>query len=337
VKKILLFLICIPSILLCQIDTNYIKKYPNTLTVKPYFDYKINQFVLEDNVTGGIANYGTSQVPRIGIGASYKWMSFLASITPLVELDRERKGATQQMDIQWNVYLKAFSVDIHFQQYQGYFLENSTDIVNWNLEENSYYKREDLLTTSVGANIRYNFNHKIFSQKAVFSQTEKQLKSAGTFSAGIRWNVLSIQADSLFAPSKLEKEFINFDLDNGTFYDQGFGFGYSYSFVHKNWFANLSMMPFLLHQVFTFVTPDNTTHTLKSLQLIVQWRGAIGYNSHQNYCGITFVSDQMRSRWKDAHDIGYNFANIKLFYARRFKIQKRKKKKKREKTKKPKE
>ena len=316
-----------PSILFSQIDSTYIQKFPNTLTVKPFVDYKVNQFFIDDDITGGEAKYGTSQVPRIGIGASYKWMSFLVAVSPLLKLDKDRKGATQQMDIQWNVYLKALSIDLRYQQYQGYYLENSTDILNWDMDKYNYYKREDLITTSIGANVRYNFNHKTFSQKALFSQTEKQLKSAGTFTVGVRWNVLTIKADSALVPSNLEKEIIDFDLDNSTFYDQGIGLGYSYSFVHKNWFANLSAMPFLLFQIFTYDSPNNTKYTLMSPQIILQLRGAIGYNSHQNYCGITFVNDQMRSRWKDAHDIGYNFANIKLFYARRFKIEKRKKSK----------
>ena len=282
---------------------------------------------MDDDLSEAEANYGTSQVPRIGIGASYKWMSFLTSITPLHKIDKDRKGATQQMDIQWNLYLKALSIDLRYQQYQGYYLENSNDITNWDMAKNSYYKREDLMTTSVGANIRYNFNYKKFSQKAVFSQTEKQLKSSGTFSVGVRWNILKIQADSALVPSNLEKSFINFDIDNSTIYDQGVGFGYSYSFVHKNWFANLSAMPFFLYQIFTYNSLNNTTHSLTSPQFVFQLRGAIGYNGHHDYCGITFVNDQMRSRWKDAHDIGYNFANIKLFYARRFNLEKQKKSK----------
>jgi hypothetical protein len=326
-KRILCFLICVPSILFSQIDSTYIKKYPNTLTVKPYLDYKVNQFVMDDDITGGEANYGTSQVPRIGFGASYKWMSFLVAVSPLLKLDKDRKGATKQMDIQWNVYLKALSIDLRYQQYHGYYLENSTDILNWNMDKYNYYKREDLMTNSIGANIRYNFNHKTFSQKALFSQTEKQLKSAGTFTIGVRWNVLTIKADSALIPTKLEKGFINFDINNSTIYDQGIGLGYSYSYVHNNWFANLSAMPFLLYQIFNYDAPDNRTHALMSPQFILQLRGALGYNSNKNYCGITFVSDQMRSRWKDAHDIGYNFANIKLFYARRFKISIRKKSK----------
>lgn len=322
-KQLTTFLfVFVISLATAQVDSNYIKQFPKALTIKPYVDYKLNHFNLSDDITKGEANYHTAQVPRIGIGASYKWMSFLTAITPLYEGDKKDKGASVQMDIQWNIYLKAISTDLRYQRYQGYYLNNSTDLSNWNMNDNGYYKREDLEATSIGANIRYNFNSDKFSQKAAFSQTEQQLKSAGSFCLGVRWNLLDVSADSSFIPANLNNPFQNFELNHMRIYDQGIGFGYSYSFVHRNWFASFTAMPYGIFQVLEVQDLKNNKKSMTSAQFIFQCRGAIGYNGKNDYCGITFVSDQMRSRWKDAHDIGYDFANIKLFYARRIQMKK---------------
>lgn len=306
-----------------NIDTNYIQTFPNTLTLKPFIDYKVNQFRLDDDITKAKINYFTYQAPNIGIGASYEWMSLLVGISPLYKLDKEGKGITRQMDVQWNIYLQAFSTDLRYQRYNGYFLNNSEKISDWNENEQGHYVRPDIATTSFGLNLRYSFNSNKFSQKAVYSQTQKQLKNAGSFSIGIRWNMLSINGDSAFVPLNLNPEFLNFNVNGMQIYDQGIGFGYSYSFVHKNWFANVSAMPWFIAQLFNYKEEgDDSFKMLPSVQFAIQTRGAIGYNGKMNFCGIVFVSDQMRSRWYKAHDVSYDFANLKLFYARRFNLKK---------------
>ena len=304
-----------------SIDTSFIKTFPKALTVKPYLDYKINQFRLDDDITNSQLNYFTYQAPNIGFGAAYKWMSFLAGIAPLYSLDKERKGITKQMDIQWNIYLKALSTDLRYQQYEGYFLNNSEDLLNFNEDSSGHYKRPDLSTTSVGLNLRYTFNSNKFSQKAVYSQTERQLKNSGAFSIGVRWNMLMVEADSSFIPSMITPKFDDFEIELMEIYDQGVGFGYSYSFVKGYWFANISAMPWIIGQSFNFKkVGSEELKKLPSVQFTIQARGAIGFNGKHDYCGIVFVSDQMRSRWKNSHDVSYDFANIKLFYARRFKL-----------------
>lgn len=324
--RLFIFFILLTITAQSQVDSNFIQRFPNKLVVKPYIDYKTNQFDLKDDVTNATARYRTPQIPRIGIGASYKWATFAMSIVPLYKIDQKMKGANSQMDIQWNLYLKAINTDLRYQNYSGYYLRNSTAIQGWNMDEQGYYKRPDLNIQSIGINLRYKFNWKKFSAKAAFSQTERQLKSAGTAIIGVRWNFLGITGDSSLTPSSLTPSFQNFNIDQMRIYDQGIGAGYSYSFVKKNWFVNLTATPFALYQIIHLENANsNETESLQSLQFIFQCRGAIGYNSETDYCGITFVSDQMRSRWKDATDISYNFANIKLFYARRITIRKKKK------------
>lgn len=169
--------------------------------------------------------------------------------------------------------------------------------------------------------MRYNFNHQRYSQKSVFSQTERQKKSAGSTVIGIRWNYLGINSDSSIVPKLIEPKFQGFYLKTAEIYDQGIGAGYAYSLVYNNWFCNLTVMPWALYQTLNFKEVNtNKTNQLYSLQWVIQTRGAIGYHGKKDYYGLVFVTDQMRSRWKDAHDIGYNFGNVKFFYSRRINL-----------------
>lgn len=303
-----------------KVDTTFVERYPKSLTVKPFIDYKYNKLFLHDDATNSDIIYNSFQSPLIGIGGAYKWFNFLAGITPLYQPNSQLNN-TKQTDIQWNIYLKAISSDIRYQKFEGFYLNNSNDISNAKELPHQKYIRPDLHVTSIGINLRYNFNSDKYSQKSVFSQTERQLKSAGSPTMGVRWNYLGIAGDSSFIPSLITPPFVNFTINNAEIYDQGIGAGYSYSFVKYNWFCNLTVMPWILYQVFKFNDLQaNKTTKLTSFQYIVQTRGAIGYHGEKDYCGLVFVSDQMRSRWRNAHDVNYNFGNIKLFYARRFNL-----------------
>ena len=314
-------LVAIYSCSKAGIDSTYIKSYPECLTLKGYLDFKSNAFFATDDFTGARIDYQTTRAPRLGAGFSYKWMSLASTFFPIYQIPNSEGGNGRQIDIQYNFYFKFLSSDIRLQNYKGYYLNNKQNILG--LEQGKEYVRSDINATSIGLNVRYNFNWEKFSQKAVFSQTEKQLKNAGTWSVGLRWNALALEADSSFVPSNLSPNFIDFELKSFEIYDLGIGGGYAYSYIRKHWFFSFSFMPYLVLQGFkTQEEGAESISQMTSFQFIQQSRGAIGYSNHQHYYGITFVFDQMRSRWKNAHDIGYDFAHTKLIYAFRWRLKK---------------
>lgn len=106
-KKFLVLLSVLSGSTYAQLDSTYIKKFPKAITIKPFIAYKLNSLSISDDKSKSLVDYQTVQIPRIGIGATYRWMSFLTAIAPLYKVDEKEKGANNQMDIQWNLYLKA--------------------------------------------------------------------------------------------------------------------------------------------------------------------------------------------------------------------------------------
>tara|TARA_A100001234_G_scaffold220889_1_gene234980 strand:- start:688 stop:1698 length:1011 start_codon:yes stop_codon:yes gene_type:complete len=299
-----------------RVNSRYIKRFPYSITVKSFIGTKPNEFKLEDNLTSGTLNYKVAAAPRLGAGISYKWFSVSSSLFKLSEPNENQKGITNQFDLQWNFYLRFFSIDLRMQRHEGYYLENSKTIKNWDEIKNGLYQRSDLITSSLGGNIRYNLNYKKYSPRAIFSQTERQLKSAGSLSYGFRWNILNMESDSSIIPANLNSTFVEFKLDRLYFSDFGYGFGYGYTFVRDQWFFNIGFMGFIVHQNVKFIE-NGTLQKQISLQVNFQSRTALGYSNDKIYIGFNAVSDQMYSNWKNTKNIIYSFSKIRVIFAKR--------------------
>lgn len=286
------------------------------MTFKGFVGGKTNEFKIEDNIGTGNLSYKVAPAPRFGAGFAYKWFSASSSLFKLGEPDETDKGATEQLDFQWNFYLRFLTIDFRIQRYKGYFLQNSNAIENWESINNNLYQRTDLVTGSFGGNIRYNLNFRKYSPKAMFSQTERQLKSAGSMSLGLRFNALGVQADSTLVPTNLQNDLNTFNLNQLSFVDLGLGIGYGYTFVRGKWFFNIGAMAFIVNQNLSFVG-DNIQEEQSSAQVNVQSRSALGFSNDNFYIGFTVLADQMYSNWQNDKDFIYTFSKTKFVLAKR--------------------
>ena len=299
-----------------RINEKYIKRFPHSITTKGFIGTKPNEFKLEDNLTSGILSYKVATAPRFGGGISYKWFSVASSLFKLNEPNENQKGITNQFDVQWNFYLRFLSIDLRIQRYEGYYLDNSNTIKNWDKIRDGLYQRFDLITSSVGGNIRYNLNYQKYSPRAIFTQTERQLKSAGSPSFGFRWNILRVESDSSIVPENVQSTFVNFNLNQLSFLDVGVGFGYGYTFIRDKWFFNIGFMGFIVHQNVSFLGNGLLQEQI-GMQLNFQSRTALGYSNDKIYMGFTAVSDQMYSNWQNNKNIIYSFSKIRFIFAKR--------------------
>lgn len=302
-----------------KLNHRFIKRYPHSINSKVYIGAKTNEFKIEDNVAKDALNYKVAPAPRLGLGIAYRWFSLSGSLIKLNNSEEIKKGTTNQLDFQWNFYLRSITADLRVQKYQGYFLKNSKTISNWEETNTKLYQRDDLITSSFGGTVRYNFNYRKYSTRAIFSQTERQLKSAGSFSLGIRWNILNVISDSSIIPSKLINNFEDFELNQLSFEDIGIGAGYGYTFVSGKWFLNIGAMGFIVNQNIQ-LTGGSEVDSERKNQLNFQTFSAIGYANDNNYIGFTIVADQMYSNWKNDKDFIYTFSKTRFVLAKRFHI-----------------
>lgn len=290
--------------------------YPFSTTVKGFIGGKTNKLSIQDQLSTSVLNYKVAPAPRFGAGIAYRWFSVSSSLFKLGEIEESERGATNQIDFQWNFYLRSLTIDMRIQRYEGYFLENSNAIKNWENINESLYQRNDLITGSLGGNVIYNFNHRKYSPKAIFNQTERQIKSAGSFSLGARFNILGVGADSSIVPENLATDFENFEINQLLFNDAGIGVGYGYTFVNGKWFFNVGAIGYLVNQKLQF-QGVNIFEVANSNQINFQTRTALGYSNDNFYIGFTAVADQMYSSWENSKDFIYTFSKTRFMLAKR--------------------
>ena len=121
----------------------------------------------------------------IGIGLHkirYVNLSFAIGLFPLKNESGLRSYIT---DIQIHSYGKKSLFDAYYQSYKGFFVEK--ELKNGQ-EEYSLYP--DLALRQAGIEYTHIYNHRRFSARAAFEQSELQIRSAGSFllGGGIYWH-----------------------------------------------------------------------------------------------------------------------------------------------------
>jgi hypothetical protein len=149
----------------------------------------------------------------------------------------------------------------------------------------------DLTTNVFSGTSTYKFNDK-YSIKASQSQTEIQLKSAGSFMPSVNyWIYLFNGADKILDGEG--NELVRTTYSDHKGFDAVFNMGYYYTFVLKKWYANVYAAPgigFSFVNVETYEN-DNFTEQFNQSDFVfsIQSGAGIGYNSDKYYFGANYL------------------------------------------------
>jgi hypothetical protein len=192
----------------CQttVDTTYIKTYDQKMLIRGIVSS--NSIEIEDDNK----HYKPNNPLNIGLGFALKNTALnFRSDFGLVQAGGKKRGKTKAVDFQVHHYGRHFLLDLFYQNYKGYYRED---------KEIELYP--ELAAQEIGAEGSYLFNGNKFSVKAAFDQSEKQLKSVGSFvlGGGIYMYKLNLEKELLVSGSS---HLNNFQL--------GMNAGYAYSWV----------------------------------------------------------------------------------------------------------
>jgi len=313
-------------------DTNYILSYREKLTVKLYTSAKSNQLTQQGGLKRQQVIYDVNRPYRVGLGVSYKWFNFAATLfSPVTNLQLTEKGETEHFDLRVASNGRAFLADVWFQHFKGFYLSNTNSVIPlWN-KPNIFYQRPDIRTTDFSGVVYYNIKRKKFSFKALFSQNERQLKSAGAPIVGVKWSFFQMRSnvDSSLVPYSIVNEFkLSEQINRINTTSLGLGVGYAYTFVFlKHWFFSVQGTFFVNSQSYRYFSKLNQKGTLYAgLKSNVIWRSSFGYNSNKNYYGFVFIGNNAPlSSLKFPSKIEYVFNTLNFMYAHRFNVPKKKK------------
>jgi hypothetical protein len=220
----------------------YITDMSDLLGLRLYFLRKSNN--LEITKGNNTLELNPNGLMAIGVGFNYK--SFGIGIgfgIPNTAKSNQKKGKTNQFDLQFSVYGKSIGIDGYLQVYKGYYNTNPNDFVEWTSD--TLPQLPEMKIVSVGISAFYIFNAKKFSYKAAFVRNQIQNKSAGSLAVGIFGTYDNVDSPGGFIPHEFPDSLkTQFDLSAFRAISLGVYIGYMYSFVlSKKFFINLAALP----------------------------------------------------------------------------------------------
>lgn len=212
-------------------DTNYVVRPEGKLTLKVMRNQMGNDFHARGTMNGvyAKADLKTSYKSTVSIGASYRSLSASLSINPA-----KWRGAYKDYEFNFNYYSNRISLDFSYQK-----SESLTGDINRDDTGIQTMQSGDLTMTVVNLAGYYAFNYRRFSFPAAFNQRYIQLRSVGSWLAGISYQGGSIETSDELKARKPEAPEIGINVGH-----IGIGGGYGYNWViGKRWLLHFSMLP----------------------------------------------------------------------------------------------
>jgi hypothetical protein len=191
--------------------------------------------------------------------------------------DDELKGKTNSFAIGTSLIFKHFFVDLSYSKVKGYYLQNTADYIPWE-KGDPYIQFPDLQYEGFAISSGY-INNSKFSLKSLRTQTERQLKSAGSFIPVVDFRFYSIDDKSS-----------NTGTQKSNNLEVSLGPGYYHTFVSQEKFYFSIGMQASLGYLRTRVTTRFETGNKVTYQdnFVLRWDGktGIGYNGSRFYTGV---------------------------------------------------
>lgn len=260
-------------------DSNYVVRPEGKLTLKVRMNQTGNSFHAKGTINDvySKADLSTSHKTTFSVAGIYRGIGIGVAINPY-----KWSGVYKDYEFNLNFYSSRLSLDFSYQRSESLTGDIYRD------DEIGSLKSGDVTLKVANLAGYYTFNHRRFSFPAAFTQSYIQLRSAGSWLAGI-----SYQGGSIKTSDNLKKRNPDApDVSIGVGHI-GIGGGYGYNWVlGKKWLLHFSMMP-------TFVVYNRNKFTVNGerkvakhmrFNMIFNERVAIVRNfSSRYFAGITLV------------------------------------------------
>jgi len=286
-----------------KINDGWIEKINDKIGLDVSLNNSYETFEVKTATTKFILYPNTATNLRLNV--NYRFISFGFEFTPDFipgNGDENLKGNTKSFELRSAFIFKHWFTDLSYSKVKGYYLKNSDDFTTL-LEGDSYIQFPDLNYYGFAISTGYSSNSK-FSFRSLTSQTERQLRSAGSFIPVVNLRYYIIDDKSSGISTQKTNNF-----------ESSIGPGYIYTFVNKEkFYFSLGLLSSLgyLNTKLTTRQPDGDI-TTKQDNFIFRWDGKIGlgYNGRSFYTGIyTNISG---TKYRQENTTAINF-ETRVFY-----------------------
>jgi len=297
----------------------YIEDHKKQLNIKFDVSNDVENYYI--TFDGKDVNIAPNQNIRYAFDFNYKYASVRLGIrTPISNSQKEDKGDTYVFRFKIKLLFDKWSHQFEYNYVRGYYIKNSKNLFDNSFQNHIQFPR--LKTYILSGTTAYKLNNK-FSLRAVASQTEIQIKSAGSFMPSMNYWIYNITGTH---------KFINTDgetIEREKYNDfKGFASvinaGYYYTFVYKKyWYAHAYVSPGIgvdFYQVETFAPDENFSRSFNNMILSLQSGVAVGYNSKRYYFGLEYNNTSTNeSNYKDDFQFNTSRNVFHVFIGYRFK------------------
>jgi len=263
-------------------DTLYRVNYFENIIIKTEFSSDIREIEYINGVTGNRISLLPISEYQIGASIDYKWIALGVSFTPKFLMNSEfrdevEKSSSLGLSINF-FYSDRWRQELSYNTFKGFYSEielNDKGIKkNIALSDTKYESFEGST---------YFIINKNFSFRAHYAQTERQLKSAGSFIPRLKYgyNKTNIVFNS--------DEFINEinQINNYVIIGQ---IGYLYTFVlNKKWFATIGVHPGVgySYSELKYYKRPTPIQPFNNVTFTLDGELAIGYNDYRWFFGTS--------------------------------------------------
>lgn len=250
---------------------------------------------------------------KLRFSFDYKFLGISYSFSPdFVSDNNNSKANTKTLDLSFKFfYSDRLRQEVMYKKVKGFTLKNPDDLSPIDIFN-------DLEINTIGGKTFYILNNN-FSYRAYESQTERQLKSAGTFIPSISYYLSNLYTNNPNANVESLARIRSIDLR--------LQFGYMYNYViNKTWFATGGVHPGIgINDTKSYYNHLGTSLERKSpkvLQFNLDFDFSLGYNQEKFFAGLNAnyknyqyynskVSDIMSTRFNAFLFVGYRFNEVK--------------------------
>ncbi|WP_317126631.1 DUF4421 family protein [Chryseobacterium sp. AG363] len=174
----------------CQTDTTLIKSYRDQVMIRLNLDTNLEKYILSQRGNDKM-ELSINNKTRTSVSIDYRAISATLSFSPKFipgNNEDDLKGKSSYTDLSFRFFPKRFIQTFYYKKVKGFYVENMKDFVpDWQ-EADAYLQFPDLKVVSFGGTTSYVFN-KNFSAKSVYTHSEWQKKSSGSWIPYLDYNV----------------------------------------------------------------------------------------------------------------------------------------------------
>jgi hypothetical protein len=291
-------------------DSDFIRAYER-LAIRPTMAVVMTNFGISSADDAETVEYQPNIRSRIGAAVGYRGVYLSGTLQlPGSEKETDIYGKTDSTDIQFNYHHRQTGCYLYYQNYKGFYTEKGGVVET----------RPDIRLRGAGADVYFALNGRRFSWLAATGQSERQLKSAGSWIAMASAYYLSIDADAPLVPAAVAADFGPIaDLIDGEFFTLSGSAGYGYSYVFFDDFFISGVGLLALGVQFHSYDLGSTRRSDEEIVMLPQLLLSAGWHTDRRAVSASLFIKNNNVPINDATLTGLLFSAA-FFYTHRFNI-----------------